>query len=643
MGREECTIEESLWREFSTTGKLPTLPSSFFSKAFDDECKVTLLGNFNHLTRFLIGEYYAQKGVFDAQLEQCHADAAVWVKRMIFSKKKNYAKRKMMNASFNLQAQNSPNKLVSKVVEVELMRQKAWNFLRHCKEYYVKVEQVPSEADFFIEELYNIAITSVWQEIYEDEVLGSGLLSWYGNVLMKAEAKALGGKALVILRALNLKKVPQSCLVRQSKDVGEGQRKEKFFPATIEKFATAVFKIFKYELTEKMTPISVTKKQKEWLAWVIQFIEDVYQIFPDEEWGDYRIAKLLLWSERLEEARAYVLNVVRQKTSEFWAWDLMAEVFPEMSKSCLARALCCKADERYTKKIIKRAKLIGLPIDDFVALQEIANPVEELLFKDCLRVDAIYVKTFVQKRENNCSVRKYLFMDISGKLYSPVNEAELSSRDCVKEIGVPVSLYLSGNQKILRVEVRSSGKRYEGLSMLDVICYECTEHGAYCFTDRKNEYVLRRKAVSDTKILLGEAYKLYCFKRRGKDLLLRYEPIALAGVGEREAYFKTVQGCLRIQKDKWVAFVEDVVVPSAVIKGVQNRGILLNETIPVKVKAVQISAKSFIDKNGVERWKKRFVAISCDPLHGDELEYYLQTCHIKEKRCYLLGTHLTTP
>lgn len=622
MSFEEKELEESLWCEFAETGKLPPLPERFMSESAESAAIVVLKGTYNSLTRFLIGELLASRGRLDERLLKCHAGAANWVAEMIHSKKKNYAKQKEMGESFKQQVANSANSQVRAFVQDKMAIQSAWEFLKACKTRYSAVKENSANAIKFVEDLYTLFITPGWKKIKENEELYSGILSWYAFVIAAAEVKDLGGKALAILKKVEPKDLPQSCRKREANP----QNVKKPFPATIEKFAAGIFKIFKYELTEKPNRTPITEKQKEWLMWAARFLQDVNAICPGDEWMDYRITKLLLWAGHREEAREYMLIFARHKTSEFWVWELMSEVFPKLAKPCLARALGCKTDEKYTVNVVKKAKELGLPVDDSAELKRLAGPAEALLYEGCPSVNAVYVKSFVQKRDERKPVRRYLFVDENGKTFPPVNETALASRECVNSPGTPVSLYLTegeADKKILRVKVREAGKCYDGLPILRATCYERTPEGDCRFTADSQEYLLKGKALKTNRVVLGETYPIYYYMRKNKENTECKELVALAGEGVQEVRIRTVQGELRLQKEKGLAFVKNVFVPQSLIKIVQERGVDINEATPVRVEAIQISSKKN-NFRGKPEMRERFTAISLELLYGEELEYYLQ-------------------
>lgn len=66
--------------------------------------------------------------------------------------------------------------------------------------------------------------------------------------------------------------------------------------------------------------------------------------YPDQEWFEYYAGQALLWLGRPDEARKRLLPVLRAKSSEFWAWHVLARTFSPGDKHrlpCLCKALAC--------------------------------------------------------------------------------------------------------------------------------------------------------------------------------------------------------------------------------------------------------------------------------------------------------------
>jgi hypothetical protein len=67
--------------------------------------------------------------------------------------------------------------------------------------------------------------------------------------------------------------------------------------------------------------------------------------FPEQEWFGYYYGRMLIFAGRLEEARGYLMPIIRKKQSEFWAWAALADTFGEAAHeervTCLCQAARC--------------------------------------------------------------------------------------------------------------------------------------------------------------------------------------------------------------------------------------------------------------------------------------------------------------
>ncbi|MBO0360859.1 hypothetical protein J0X19_23065 [Hymenobacter sp. BT186] len=83
-------------------------------------------------------------------------------------------------------------------------------------------------------------------------------------------------------------------------------------------------------------------------------LEQLAATYPQYGWLDYRRAKLLAaLGEDLPTTLAVLLPVVRRKSSEFWAWRLLAETLDATdaatATACYYRATTCGAEEKFLR------------------------------------------------------------------------------------------------------------------------------------------------------------------------------------------------------------------------------------------------------------------------------------------------------
>lgn len=88
--------------------------------------------------------------------------------------------------------------------------------------------------------------------------------------------------------------------------------------------------------------------------------------FKDNIWLTYYNAKLLHLIGRNEEAIEFLKPVVKEKITEWWSWNYLAELIEdtdnELNKSCLCKALMCKTEEKFLINV--RLKMIKILINN---------------------------------------------------------------------------------------------------------------------------------------------------------------------------------------------------------------------------------------------------------------------------------------
>lgn len=91
-----------------------------------------------------------------------------------------------------------------------------------------------------------------------------------------------------------------------------------------------------------------------WVERVIQLVEQHGTL----NYTRYRLTKWLLSNDRQTEAQSIFLPFARGKQTEFWVWELMAELVPmeegPLRLACLARALICHGDEDKKVRVYDR-------------------------------------------------------------------------------------------------------------------------------------------------------------------------------------------------------------------------------------------------------------------------------------------------
>ncbi|MCE8540216.1 hypothetical protein KBY27_22355 [Ruegeria pomeroyi] len=95
---------------------------------------------------------------------------------------------------------------------------------------------------------------------------------------------------------------------------------------------------------------------------ILPHVQAAMKRFPDNIWLKLNLAKLLRSVGRIDDALKMAIEFAREKTSEYWAWELIGDMVPtevELRRSCYAKALSCSQDENFVGKVrLKFAELL---------------------------------------------------------------------------------------------------------------------------------------------------------------------------------------------------------------------------------------------------------------------------------------------
>ena len=493
MGLEEKEREEKYWAEFAETGHMPPLPESLVDAKGEVYARTILRGSYNPLTRFLIGEVLAKRGLLDEQDVVAHVQALGWIKPMIFSKKRNYPRRNEMSASFEDFASISANPKVANLIGADIAYQKAWEWVKRGKDIYSRLggQTLGGGVSAYIHELSDLTHSLVWPRIAQDARLYSSILFWLGKILGKLKGNISGAEnsVLSVLKKVDPSALPEECYERKPREPKPAKGKD-YYPSTLEELAIGLYGIFK---AKSGLLKDVTEQQKAWLLWAVDFLMKVYSRFEDE-WGDFRIGKLLVWSGDLERAKSYILPTARKKLLEFWVWALMADLFPDKRTNCLARALTCPADEKYTVRVRREAMDLGIGIDDKKILEKLAESTDELLLDGITPIKGVYLKSFVLEREGKRRPR-VVFVGEHGDSFRPVSPIKIQFPKGL-DYGTPVWLYVDPEnvQQILAVKLREDASAWDVLPTKDAVYLRSFKNKSggvsHVLADGQNEFVV---------------------------------------------------------------------------------------------------------------------------------------------------------
>lgn len=330
---------------------------------------------------------------------------------------------------------------------------------------------------------------------------------------------------LKIMKYDGLEDLPRSCYERKEKETNaEGQshphQQKEYWPSLVEDIAKNIYRSIK---------ICTNNKQKfnlqvSNLTWAINFCKSVYNHFQDDKWGDYRIGKLLIWSGDIKQASDFLLPIIRKKQSDFWAWDLLGDLYPNKIKACIAQALLCKCQEdEYLVNIKKKASELGLDIENEKDLLDYAKDANELILAGIEPINGVLLEKFKTKEGKN----RMVFSDGSSRRLKPVSlkSARMGSNS---PDGTPVTLYLNPENKeeIIAVKRREEGASWDVFPIKNAIFIEQ-------FNDKKGNLVAVVATANDSMYYYGTLDKM----RQGCPLKIR--------ILEKDSRLK----CIYLEKD----------------------------------------------------------------------------------------------
>jgi len=108
---------------------------------------------------------------------------------------------------------------------------------------------------------------------------------------------------------------------------------------------------------------ALSKKILEDIQYVLPFLDESIDRFPENFWLTYYKAKLLHSIGQNREAYEFSISVVKAKLNDYWAWDLLAETLIDIDRekafSCYCKALLCRSEDKFLANVrIKFAELL---------------------------------------------------------------------------------------------------------------------------------------------------------------------------------------------------------------------------------------------------------------------------------------------
>jgi hypothetical protein len=117
------------------------------------------------------------------------------------------------------------------------------------------------------------------------------------------------------------------------------------------------------KVVQRASKDAFSRGVQEDLDYMLPFINNCVDRYPDNWWLKLSKAKVLMAIGRHGEALPLGLEVVKNKTNEYWAWSLLGDIHqpasPKSALSCYCKALLCSNDINFIYKVkIKLAELL---------------------------------------------------------------------------------------------------------------------------------------------------------------------------------------------------------------------------------------------------------------------------------------------
>lgn len=614
MGLQEKEREEGYWKTLSENGAMPELPMEFASPDKREYVRSILLAPYNQLTKVLFGEVLARSDNLQDDESAAVAEAAEWMPRLIFSKKRDFPLKAKMGDAFAAFRRNAACQALKGAQQIDDGYQATWQWIKKASDIYKRLPGSASEIKGLVDNLRSIAKAGAWDKVRADEKLRSSVLFWLVKLMSKG-GDGVGVGALTFLRIFKfygLENLPSSCFERKT-IVPKPEKGRDYYPSIAEEVAKFLYKTFKD--LQKANP---SKVRLDEIKWATDFISQVFEHFTDDEWGSYRIGKMLIWSGDAKAAKDKILPVVMRKQTEFWVWDLLGELFPEKRKACVARACLCKADEKYTGPLHREAVELGLDLNDAPSLKTFASDADEILLEGMIPVKGILTGNYKNK-EGKFRVR---FKSLDNIDPMPVSPAAIRLPRGL-ENGTPVWLYRdeADPQRLVAVRLREEASLWDLLPSDNATFFGTSKNGNFKFASDTHEYSIPKDAPFLPKeIEVGDYFELRYQTRKKGTLEIRDICFArkLDAPSPHVSYF---EGNVRfLPGDNSAAFVRDVYLPPPLVASIRKKNCQEGQVLCGK--AIRLPPRPDDGSSLAKRPKVRINALTVEIMSGEALSRY---------------------
>ncbi|MDB4807105.1 hypothetical protein OAG89_03905 [Pseudomonadales bacterium] len=339
-------------------------------------------------------------------------------------------------------------------------------------------------------------------------------------------------RSLLLLFQKNLESVPKLVLLLmqfgtslfedEDKKPYENEKGES--PSLMLKFARKVAKAW-------MESEDVRSKTIDQLLLIFEQVRREAQDKQHLIWLEYDEAKCLIMAGRLEQAREFVLPVLRKKQSESWAWGALAATYrkeaPDIAITLFSEGLCHVHDEKFSLKLLKGiAPLLAAQGFDKEASMCVRRAV------NCYSDNGWSVKSDLEKLQQQDWFDDAVSVD--------------DLRSFLKEKSEGALVYLHGPTKQCVTVVQNVHK---------------SEKGFHVYRDHKRSYSVRL-GLFDSKSLPEPGDYVNLKLSEEDESVVGAEPCE----SEKMDDVGFIEGNIRVT-DKGFGFVEDTFVPPYLIEG----------------------------------------------------------------------------
>lgn len=124
----------------------------------------------------------------------------------------------------------------------------------------------------------------------------------------------------------------------------------------------------------------------EYMNYIMPYVDSAIEKCPDNIWLKLNKSKLLLALNKHDDALNFGLEVVKSKVNDYWAWDLLGDIYASTDLSnafsCYCKALLCPTDDKFTGKVRLKVAQYLVGISEFARAKYEVEKVLSLREKD---------------------------------------------------------------------------------------------------------------------------------------------------------------------------------------------------------------------------------------------------------------------